>query len=126
MASSTWHTRADVFGDIELRVDPGAPFVVDSLIGPEEIYQVGSPADGSGLITDLVDSLATILEGTYEVETAHWGNRLLRTTVNGSEHRAQTGPLFGLLPVPRRLLSVARRKLTYGCQGSSGHVTLSV
>lgn len=79
---------------------------------------MGSPPNESSLIKDLADSITSIVRATYEVETVHWGDRLLRTVVTGPEYRHQTGPLIGLLPVPRRLLSISRRRLTYGCQGT--------
>jgi hypothetical protein len=62
--------------------------------------------------------VATILTGTYEVETVSWGDRPVRTVVHGPEYRHQTGPLLGLLPVPGRLLTVTRRELTYDCRGT--------
>lgn len=119
--------RVDVFGDIEVSVSPGATYVNTELKGPpEEIYEVAPTADGSGWLSDLVDSVAEIVTGTYLIETFDWGNRRFRTVVHGPDHRYVSGPIFGLLPVPRRLLTVARRELTYGCRGTLDRPTASV
>lgn len=109
--------RIDEVGNIDVHLSSGATYVDSTLTGPQDVLRTPSE-DEAGWIGELVEEVATILSGTYVVETVTWGDRPVRTVVHGPEYRHQTGPLRGLLPVPGRLLTVTRRDLTYDCRGT--------
>jgi hypothetical protein len=90
------------------------------LMAHEHIY----PDDGSPerpWTTVVVDAVAALLRGEYEVLDHYRGTRLVKTTVHdsllGERHVSTTGSLLGLLPFFRKVDRVERRKLDFRCRG---------
>lgn len=71
--------------------------------------------------TVIVDAVAALLRGEYEVRDHYRGDRLVRTSIHdtllGDRHVSTSGSLLGLLPILRRVDRVERRTVDFRCHG---------
>ncbi len=106
--------------DSDITVAVGAKEALISwLMAHEHIY----PEDGADRpwTTVVVDAVAALLRGEYEVLDHYRGDRLVKTTVHdtilGGQHVTTSGSLLGLLPFLRRVARVERRTVNFQCRG---------
>lgn len=112
------HTDDDE-SDITIAVG-GNEALVSWLMAHEHIY----PEDGDAerpWTTVVVDAVAALLRGEYEVTDHYRGDRLVKTTIHdtllGGKHISTSGSLLGLLPFLRRVDRVERRTVDFRCRG---------
>jgi len=71
--------------------------------------------------TVVVDAVAALLRGEYEVRDHYRGTRLVKTSVHdtllGQRHISTSGSLLGLLPFFGRVDRVERRTVDFRCRG---------
>jgi hypothetical protein len=71
--------------------------------------------------TVVVDAVAALLRGEYEVRDHYRRDRLVKTSVHdtllGDRHVSTSGSLLGLLPFLRRVDRVERRTVDFRCRG---------
>jgi hypothetical protein len=111
---------ADEAADVTVAVGADQALVA-WLTTHEHVYA----ADGGGArpwTAVVADCVAAILRGEYEVQDGYWGWRLVRSSVvdvASGRVVSETGGLLGLL-LPRRMTTVRRRRVDYGCRGAYG------
>lgn len=110
--------HSDEESDITLAVG-GNEALVSWLMAHEHIY----PEDGDAerpWTTVVVDAVAALLRGEYEVTDHYRGDRLVKTTIHdtllGGKHISTSGSLLGLLPFLRRVDRVERRTVDFRCR----------
>jgi stage V sporulation protein SpoVS len=71
--------------------------------------------------TVVVDAVAALLRGEYEVHDHYRGARLVKTRVHdtllGRRHISTSGSLLGLLPFFSKVDRVGRRAVDFRCRG---------
>jgi hypothetical protein len=89
------------------------------LMAHEHVY----PDDGTperAWTTVVVDAVAALLRGEYEVHEHYRGSRLIKTSVHdsvmGGRHVSTSGSLLGLLPFLRKADRIERRKVDFRCR----------
>lgn len=90
------------------------------LMAHEHVYADDGDAERPWT-TVVVDAVAALLRGEYEVREHYRGERLVKTSVHdtllGDRHVSTSGSLLGLLPILRRVDRVERRTVDFRCRG---------
>jgi hypothetical protein len=93
--------------------------LVSWLMAHEHIYP-DDGGEGRPWTTVVVDAVAALLRGEYEVRDHDRGDRLVKTSVHdrplGGRHVSTSGSLLGLLPLLRRIDRVERRTIDFRCR----------
>jgi hypothetical protein len=90
-----------------------------SWLATHEHVQAGDGDAGRPWTTVLVDAVAAVVRGEYEVQRWYKGRRLVRSTITDRVRGVQlvsTGSVAGLL-IPRRAVAGEVRRLDFGCAG---------
>ncbi len=90
------------------------------LMAHEHVYADDGDAERPWTMV-IVDAVAALLRGEYEVRDHYRGDRLVKTSVHdtllGDHHVSTSGSLLGLLPFLRRVDRVERRTVDFRCRG---------
>jgi hypothetical protein len=93
--------------------------VIGWLMAHEHVYADDGNADRPWT-TVVVDAVAALLRGEYEVQEHYRGEHLVKTSVHdtllGGEHVSTSGSLLGLLPF-RKIDRIERRTVDFRCLG---------
>lgn len=114
--------RSDPAGHLEIVIGTGSAHVYGGLDGHDEAYSV-PPAEADAWEQDVIEIVAELLQGRYEVRQSTWRGKPYRTQVTdlGGEAVPRITLLDsvrGILPLPRSALATTSRTVHYGCKGT--------